>query len=121
VAHECATADQTSGERCTAGEGIGHYTTRGYQWETIVRTFERMTGRPILDETGLSGQWNLDLEFNPQISRIRDGFNGPPLEELEAHPVLFTAIQEQLGLSFEPREAPVEVMVIDSAERPEPN
>ena len=121
VAHDCATANQPGGERCTAGEGIGRYTTQGYQWENIVRALERRTGRPILDETGLSGQWDLDLEWNPQISRIPEGFNSPPLAELEERPVLFTAIQEQLGLKLEPREAPVEVIVIDSAERPEPN
>jgi uncharacterized protein (TIGR03435 family) len=36
-------------------------------------------------------------------------------------PVLFTALREQLGLKLEPAERPMEVIVIDSVDRPTPN
>jgi uncharacterized protein (TIGR03435 family) len=45
----------------------------------------------------------------------------PPSGDPAAPPGLFTAIQEQLGLKFEPIRAPVEVIVIDSVERPSGN
>jgi uncharacterized protein (TIGR03435 family) len=36
-------------------------------------------------------------------------------------PSIFTAMREQLGLQLEPSRAPVDVLVIDSVERPTPN
>jgi uncharacterized protein (TIGR03435 family) len=45
----------------------------------------------------------------------------PPPADGSGPPVLFTAIQEQLGLRLESVTAPVEVIVIDSVERPSEN
>ena len=71
-------------------------------------------GRVVLDRTELTGTWNLELEYaaTPNASPSNDGLGLPSL---------FTAIEEQLGLKLEPTRGPVEVLVIDSVERPTPD
>jgi bla regulator protein blaR1 len=64
--------------------------------------------RAVIDRTGLTGTWDLELQFNP------DSPDDP-------RPSLFTALQEQLGLRLEPSTAPVPVLVIDRIERPTEN
>jgi uncharacterized protein (TIGR03435 family) len=67
--------------------------------------------RPVIDQTGLTGMFDIHLEF------ARDG---APAGDLSA-PSLFTAVQEQLGLKLTPDKGPVEVLVIDHLERPSEN
>jgi uncharacterized protein (TIGR03435 family) len=74
---------------------------------TIPRLAEELTGmveRRVVDRTGLTGLYQVRLQWAP------DG-----QAEL---PSLFTAVQEQLGLKLEPQRGPANVLVIDSAERP---
>jgi uncharacterized protein (TIGR03435 family) len=70
-----------------------------------------VTRRPVVDRTGLSGDFTFDLEFAPM---------DPGVGESSAASV-YTAVQEQLGLKLEPAKMPVEVMVIDRAEKPSEN
>jgi uncharacterized protein (TIGR03435 family) len=70
-------------------------------------------GREVLDKTGLTGTFDFNLHWAPGT----DG--APPPDSNE--PGLFTALQEQLGLKLEPQKAPVEMLVIDHAEKPSPN
>jgi Protein of unknown function (DUF3738) len=74
-------------------------------------------GRSVVDRTGLSGRFDLDVEFAPPpppgSSADPAAVDGPA----DAAPSIFTAIQEQLGLKLEPQKGTVEVTVIDSAER----
>ena len=67
--------------------------------------------RKIIDRTGLKGQYDFTLKWASQ----RD-----PSEEA-AGPSLFSALQDQLGLKLESTNAPVDVLVIDSIEKPTPN
>jgi uncharacterized protein (TIGR03435 family) len=71
-------------------------------------------GRSIEDKTGLSGSYDVELTYQ------NDGMLLPGAQPKEA-PALFTALQEQLGLKLEPARGPVEVLVIDSVERPTPD
>ena len=79
-------------------------------------------GRPIIDRTGLSGLYDLSLQWDD--APIREG-GAPGLDAAVApgtdHGSIFTAIQDQLGLRLESQRAPVEVLVIDRIERPSPN
>lgn len=78
-----------------------------------------LTGRPIHDETGLTGFYDFKMEWTPETA--------PPIPGEEQRtadstgPTLFTALQEQLGLKLESRKGPVEIVVIDRVERPSEN
>ena len=67
-----------------------------------------VTDRPVLNRTGMSGEFQFHLAFAPKD----DATDGP---------TIFSALPEQLGLKLEAGKAPVEVMVIDRAERPSEN
>jgi uncharacterized protein (TIGR03435 family) len=79
--------------------------------------------RPVVDQTGLQGRFDFTLNWTPDETQ----FGGlgvrvpPPADNASAPPGLFTAIQEQLGLKLDPAKAPVEVFVIDRAEKPSEN
>ena len=79
--------------------------------------------RPVVDQTGLTGRWDFTLTWTPDDSQFggRGGQAPPPADNVAAPPGLFTAIQEQLGLKLESTKAPVEVLVIDRAEKPTEN
>jgi uncharacterized protein (TIGR03435 family) len=74
--------------------------------------------RAVVDQTGLSGPYDFDLEWTPDDSQF--GGNLPRSEE-PTKPSLFTAMQEQLGLRLEATRGPVSVLVIDRVERPSEN
>jgi uncharacterized protein (TIGR03435 family) len=112
---------QTFEARCATTDVVGLFSSAGGRWEDgeFVRWVEAVAGRPVVDRTGLSGQFDITLEYNPDIRRIPEGVDTKvSLTELEARPLVFTAIREQLGLKLEPGKEPVEVLVIDNVERP---
>jgi uncharacterized protein (TIGR03435 family) len=73
--------------------------------------------RPIVDETGLTGVYNIRIEF----TREDPGELGATELPDTAAPNLLDALQQQLGLKLERIKAPVDVIVIDHAEPPEAN
>ena len=79
-----------------------------------------MVGRIVTDRTGLAGRFEVDLEFTPD--QMPPLLSGPPMPPIDPNgPTIFTALQEQLGLKLEPTRGPVDVLVIDRAERPTPD
>ncbi|HWG18404.1 MAG TPA: TIGR03435 family protein, partial [Acidobacteriaceae bacterium] len=72
-----------------------------------------ITGRPVLDKTGLTAHYHVELHWTPD--------NTPADSPLADGPSIFTAVEEQLGLKLEPATAPLDVLVIDSAQKPTPN
>lgn len=73
-----------------------------------------LSGRLIVDATGLQGNYNFKLSWTPD----RD-LETAPAETVG--PSLFTALQEQLGLKIESKKAPVDCIVIDHVEEPSAN
>jgi uncharacterized protein (TIGR03435 family) len=67
--------------------------------------------RPVIDQTSVEGIFNFHLDFAPSRA-----FLGP-----SDAPSIFTALQEQLGLKMESSKGPVEVLVVDSVQRPSEN
>jgi uncharacterized protein (TIGR03435 family) len=66
--------------------------------------------RPIIDRTGLSGNFDIDLEFALVAGN-----------DVSPAPAIYTALQEQLGLKLEPSRDVIPVLVIDHVEPPTPN
>ncbi len=82
----------------------------------LIRELISVLDRPILDETGFTGEFDLDLSFTRDAAlRGFPGFGGPGDPK---RPNIFAALEEQLGLKLVPAKGPVEVLVIDHAERP---
>lgn len=96
--------------QCGGRSGRGTIATSGVPLSSFAKSLSPAAGRYVFDATGLTDRFDLDLKWTPDpepgAAAPSDGVS------------LFTAIQEQLGLRLEPRQAPVDVFVIESAERP---
>lgn len=79
----------------------------------LALSLSRETDRPVVDQTGLEGGHVFELRWG--VDGVREESEPEPL------PSLFTAVQEQLGLKLEATKVLVEVLVIDSAEKPSEN
>jgi uncharacterized protein (TIGR03435 family) len=79
--------------------------------------------KPVVDKTGLAGEYDIPLKWTPDETQFASmGVHvPPPVDNPNAPPELFTAIQEQLGLKLEVRKTMTKVLVIDHAERPTEN
>jgi uncharacterized protein (TIGR03435 family) len=82
--------------------------------------------RPIIDRTGLSGAFDIDLEWTPDPGQSRSTDSAARAAAAVAatpgeRTSIFTALQEQLGLRLQPTRASLEVLVIDKLERPTPD
>jgi uncharacterized protein (TIGR03435 family) len=86
-------------------------TSQATTLDHFAEVLSRHVDYPVVNRTGLDGKFNLKLEWSPESSR----------PESNAGPSLFTAVQEQLGLRLRAQKAPIEVLVIDRAERPTEN
>ena len=96
---------------CGRNSGPGFITTLGTPLQDFARTLGIFAGRYVFDATGLTDRFDLELKWTPDqgagnVGALTDGTS------------LFTAVQEQLGLRLEPRQAPINAFVIESAERP---
>jgi uncharacterized protein (TIGR03435 family) len=105
-----------AGAFCGTRTNNGTVSMKGVPLSNFVRNLGGMTGRFVIDKTGLMGPYDLDLQWTPDPTAAGGSPQGPPGPGDGAS--LFAAIQEQLGLKLEAKRAPVEVVVIDSAERP---
>ena len=100
---------------CGTRTGNGTVSMKGVPLSNFVRNLGGTTGRFIIDKTGLTGPFDLDLQWAPD--QPGTGQTAQPGAQLDGVS-LFAAMQEQLGLKLEAKRAPVEILVIDSAERP---
>ena len=83
----------------------------------LIKELASVLDRPVFDKTGFTGEFDLNLSFTRD-----EALRGFPLSSsLPTNPNLpniFAALEEQLGLKLESAKGPVEVLVIDHAERP---
>jgi uncharacterized protein (TIGR03435 family) len=100
--------------------GRGHWQGHAALLSNLARSLmgePEAEGRPIVDKTGLTGQYDFTLRWTPADA----GPGAASADAGEPWPSLFTALEEQLGLKLTPMKEPIEVIVIDSAEKPSEN
>lgn len=93
--------------------------------ERLTTYLKSLLGRPVLDKTGLTGLFDMKLRFAPGSEGTNSVFARNPDTQLQqadlSAPSLFTALQEQLGLRLRATRDPLDVIVIDSIQRPTEN
>jgi uncharacterized protein (TIGR03435 family) len=93
------------GRQSTHSQG-GHVKATHVSMAELAYQISRWTGRPVFDKTGIEGAFDFTLDYAPDDRDTSGGL-----------PSLFTAVQQQLGLKLEAARGPVEVLLIDHAER----
>jgi bla regulator protein blaR1 len=104
--------------------GRGELTAQSLGMEEIAHLLTQQTGRTVVDNTGLKGNYDFTLHWTPDQSTpaLNAPGGGPDsTTSSESGPSIFTAIQEQLGLKLESEKGPVEILVIDHVEKPSEN
>lgn len=101
----------------------GHLTAHAISISSLLSSLTQITGRTVLDKTGLTGEYDLTLEWTPDdASTSIRGPDGASINVVaESGPTIFTAVQEQLGLKLESGKGPVDCLVIDHVEPPTEN
>jgi uncharacterized protein (TIGR03435 family) len=74
----------------------------------VVSLLSRYMKALVVDQTGLAGEFEVKLVWTP---------DDRPVPEDQQGASIFAAVQEQLGLKLESRKGPMEVMVVDRAEK----
>jgi bla regulator protein BlaR1 len=109
---------------------MGRMTGGGVSMQQMAQTLAQFTGRMVIDRTGLSGNFDYDLDFAPDPALRGRGLGGArrPVPQPERtspldpeRPSIFTAVHDQLGLRLDAQRAAVAVVVVDAADRPTGN
>jgi uncharacterized protein (TIGR03435 family) len=114
--HKLQTVDQEGSPSFQTGKL--NLTGRGATIGQLCEFIARELHDPVIDQTGLTGRYNYFLDIEPYFteeSRNAAGSNGgkPP----DAHAIIAVAMQKELGLKVESKKVPVEVIVVDHAEK----
>ena len=92
--------------------GKTEFTATGAPILTLSSLLEEIVGRAVLDRTGLTGIYDLHLQWAPDLTGTPDP---------DASPSIFTALRQQLGRELRPNKGPVNTLVVDHLERPVEN
>jgi len=113
-----STAD-CAAERCGVRPGgPGEVNLVGAQMAAFGSILSITQGRPVVDGSGLTGSYDIQLSFAPDTLNGR-GADAAPVAEVR--PSIFTALQEQLGLKLQAGSRPEDVLVIDHVSHPDEN
>jgi len=114
----------TAADRHATSGGRGRSQGFAAKVEWLAGILSNITGRPVVDKTGLTGYYDWVLEWTPDAVGAIQAAPSRPVggasDERSAPPII-TALQEQLGLRLEVGKGPVELVVIDEVRRPSAN
>jgi len=120
-------------------------TARGMELASLVSLVSSLSGRPVIDRTGLTGGFDFELTVSPGMALAAgtglaaaapspvgggatagrgaaSGIGAPvPAAVLDDGPTVFQAVEEQLGLKLQSARGTGEFLVIDGIERPDPD
>jgi len=86
--------------------------------DELAASLGNRVGRPVIDKTGLSGKFDFELSWVADLT-LATGTPDPGADV--SGPSIFTALQEQLGLRLDSQKGPIEMLLIDHAEKPTEN
>lgn len=104
--------------RCPTMSYPGWMAGRAITMAQLAARLKPYAGRPVIDRTNLAGEFAFELRYGPELPPILNGARVPSTSDGES---LFTAVREQLGLALNAARAPLDVIVIDGAQRPTEN
>jgi bla regulator protein blaR1 len=105
----------------------GAWDLRNTTIPALTAQLSRQLSRTVIDKTGLNDRYDVKLDWTPERGEGGAETLGlppsldAPAPTASSGPSIFTAIQEQLGLKLESAKGPVEIVVIDRAEKPSAN
>jgi uncharacterized protein (TIGR03435 family) len=110
------------GERpvCDGLAKPGFISAGGVTMGEMAANISRQAGRPVIDRTGLPNGYDVDLKWTPE-GDLAPAERSPERSVLIGGPSFAVALEEQLGLRLEPTRAKVDVIVVQSVERPAEN
>ncbi len=100
-----------------------HVAARGVTMDFLARSLTGMGGldRPVMDQTGLGGTYDFDVEYARDSSFGEETASRGSGSAAEAGPTFLEALKEQLGLRLVAQKGPVQVVVVDAVARPSEN
>lgn len=113
-----ARADRRTPPRVCGVQGApGRIRFGGFPLTLFASGLASQVGLPVIDQTGLSGNWDFELTFTPPAPAngvLPPGVERPPVDP--DAPDLLTALRTQLGLTLERTVSPVDVLVVESVQ-----
>jgi len=97
--------------------GGRHLIANGVSMPQFANLLSFPTHATVVDRTGLTGSFNIELEWTPD-QELAGAEGATPTPNAVS---IFTAMKEQLGLRLESHKGPVDVTVIDHIEKPTPD
>ena len=119
-----AGSSNTGGDtrRCSAWIMNNELSADGQGMADIARLLGVVLRQPVIDRTGLTGSYQVQMKFNQVEAAALAGLRvNVPDGSGSNLPSLFTALQEQLGLKLEPERVPARVLIVEHVEPPSPN
>jgi bla regulator protein blaR1 len=104
--------EQTIGT-CLGGRGDMEVTANPFA--SFAYLLSRQSDRPLISKVDLTGLYDIKLQWNPELKTEAES------STFSDKPSIFTTLQEQLGLKLESSKGAVEVLVIDSVQKPSEN
>jgi uncharacterized protein (TIGR03435 family) len=115
MARAAAPGTSIPGPACNVALGPAGFRRDGMPLASLVDALTSWLQRPVVDRTGLTGLFDVDLHFRPFGASATAAATGSD------EPDLMTAVTEQLGLKVESTRGPVQWTVFDRLERPQPD
>ena len=108
--------EKTHGPPCGASPYPGRFMARGITMADLASLITPYVDRTVVDRTGLSGTFDIDLEA---VEVKPAGPFGPSYRPSATKDSIFTTIQPQLGMRLDPVTVPIEVLIVERAEKPQ--
>jgi uncharacterized protein (TIGR03435 family) len=100
------------------GSDKAYQAFRGLTMEDLALRLYPHLGRRVIDATGLAGHFDGDFEFTAEIVMPPPPPGLPNPYDGRVLPSIFSVLPQQLGLRLQSERGPVEILVVDHAERP---